>query len=101
MAVSTGQVVGSAIASHLCQIPPGPCQVILSNIGTGIAYIGVVSTGTVTVSNGCPMPSGSTFTFQGFQGSPGYNLEVIVPAGTATLGVLTSTSYGLAQPGNQ
>jgi len=100
MGISTGQVVGSATASTLCQIPPGPCQVAISNGGTGVAYIGVVN-GTYTVSstNGIPLPSGGTFNFTGLPGSAGGKMQVIVPAGNATVGVLVSTSAGLPQPG--
>jgi hypothetical protein len=99
--ISTGQVIGSATASHLVQVPAGPCEVVISNGGTGIAYIGAVGTGTVTTATGIPVPSGATFSFNGYQGSPGATLEVIVPAGTSTLGFLVSTSWGLPQPGTQ
>jgi hypothetical protein len=100
MGISTGQVVGSALASTLCQIPPGPCQVAISNGGTGVAYVGVVNgTFAVSATNGIPIPSGGTFNFTGFPGSAGGKMQVIVPAGVSTVGVLLSTAAGLAQPG--
>jgi hypothetical protein len=69
-------------------VPAGPCDVVITNGGTALVYIGEVTTGMVTTSNGLPLASGGVMSFLCYQGSPGGTLEVITTAGSATLGVL-------------
>ena len=100
--ITTAQVVGSATASRLCQVPPGPCTVVISNGGTATVYVGEVTTGTATTTNAMPIASGGIVSFSGFAGSPGGALQVVTAVGgSATVGALVSSSYGLPQSGTQ
>jgi hypothetical protein len=101
MGISTGQQAAGGTATTLCHVPAGPCDVVITNGGTAVVYLGIVTTGTVTPSNGMPLPSGGVMSFNGYQGSPGGNLQMVTTVGSATVGVLVSDSSGLAQPGAQ
>jgi hypothetical protein len=99
MGVTTAQVAAGGTATTLCRIPAGPCSVVISNGGTAIAYIGAVTSGTVTTGNGYALASGQVLTFNGYPGSAGAVLQVVTTVGAATLGVVISNSEGLPQPG--
>jgi hypothetical protein len=91
--ISTGQVAASGSATSLCVVPPGPCTVILSNTGGATAYVGVAATGgTLTSSNGFPLPSGGyPVPLPGYAGAKGGTLSVVT-AGTnsSTVGWIVS-----------
>jgi hypothetical protein len=93
--ITNGQ--GTIGASKLLvTIPPGPCTVLLANLGTApTAYVGIGGTG-VTAGSGFPVPSGlvSPVTFPGYQGSQGGPLYAVAGAGTAVLAWIISTSTG-------
>lgn len=101
MGLSTGQVIVPAGGTVLCNIPAGPCDVVITNSGTATIYIGAGGTA-VTTTGGMPLPSGGFMPFSGYPGSPGAVLRAIASAGgSATVGFLISTSAGLPQPGVQ
>jgi hypothetical protein len=91
MAIVTGQASGTNVSIVLCQVPPGPCSVLLQNNGTVTAFYGAGST--VTTANGVPLPTGVTHTFQCFQG-PGTPLSMITANATATVGFVVSSAPG-------
>ena len=94
--ISTGQVsVGTAPAS-LCRVPPGPCSVVITNLGTAAAYVGAGTA--VTSTNGMPVPSGIAVPFAGLMGNAGSPVSACTAAGSATLGFLISTSTGQTGP---
>jgi hypothetical protein len=97
--LATGQVVIPSGGTVLCVVPPGPCDVVISNLGTATIYVGAGAT--VAATSGAPVPSGGILPFNGYQGSPGAILRAVTAAGSATAGFLISTSYGLPQPGSQ
>ena len=99
MALSTGQVTVPTSGTAVCTVPPGPGQVIVTNGGTAVIYVGAGST--VSTTSGVPVPSGGVFSFHLYQGSPGGALRAVTSSGSATAGFLVSTSYGLTQPGTQ
>lgn len=93
----TGQVtVSGGSASSLCQVPPGPCVVVLSSdpASAATAYVGVTpSGGSLSSANGIPLASGASLTFPGYGAAGGASLSVVA-AGTAsaTVGWLVSRS---------
>jgi hypothetical protein len=102
--LSMGQVsaVGTA-ATHLCNVPAGPCLVTITNdsSSTGSAYLGITppaSAGTLaslSSGNGMPIPSGAIATFANYKGSPGASLSVITSGTlTASVGYLVSSASG-------
>ena len=105
MTLFSGQAsVPSSVGTIVCVVPPGPGEVVLSNLGPGVAYVGVVAgAGTVSPVTGFPIPSGAIASFSLHQGSGGGTLRAVAAGGTATatLGFIVSTAYGLAQPGTQ
>lgn len=89
-------VSGSATA--LCVLPPGPCTVVLSNVGTATAYVGPGGTA-VTTSNGFPVPSGSyPVVFPGYPGGAGAVLSCITTSGSASVGFIVSSASGGTGP---
>lgn len=91
MALSLEQVPATTSAKPLCFVPPGPCDVVITNSNTTAAdlvYVGL-SAG-VTASNGIPVPASGVLRFQGYRGSAGAQLYVIAVASTG-VGVLIST----------
>lgn len=102
--LSIGQVsaVGTA-TTHLCNVPPGPCLVTITNdsASTGSAYVGITppaSSGTLSTlatTNGMPIPSGQIATFANYKGSPGASLSVVTSGTfTASVGFLVSSAAG-------
>lgn len=99
MGLFTGQANVPTGGTIVCVVPPGPGEVVLSNGGTAVTYVGVGAT--VTTTGGVPIPSGGVLTFNLYQGSGGGTLRALTAGGSAALGFLVTTSYGLAQPGTQ
>ena len=97
--ISNGQ--GTISASKLMlTIPPGPCTVLLSNLGTAsTVYVGIGGTA-VTSAQGFPVPSGLVppVTIPGYQGSQGGPLYAVAGAGTAVLAWVISTPSGQTGP---
>ena len=70
--ISAGQVSASGSAQSLCVFPPGPCTVVMSNTGLVPAYVGVAGSGSLTSTNGFPLPSGGLpVAIPGYAGSGG------------------------------
>lgn len=91
MALSIEQVPATTAAKPLCFVPPGPCDVVITNSNTTAAdlvYVGLSSA--VTASTGMPVPSSGELRFSGLKGSAGAQLYVIAVANTG-VGVLIST----------
>jgi hypothetical protein len=100
MAISSGQVTVPTGGTVLTRLPAGVASVTVSNIGTATIYVGASSTlATISSTAGMPVPSGGIFTFQLFNGNPGYNLVAVTGGGSSTAGFLVATSVGLPQPG--
>lgn len=91
-----GQVTAGTASTHLCSVPPGPCQVVLSNSGTVAAFVGFG--GTVTASDGFPVPSGGVAPFSGYPGGAGQQLSVVTASGSASVGWLVSSASGGTGP---
>ena len=86
--ITSGQVTASGTASSvLCQMPPGPCLVLLSSdpASAATAYVGVTPAtgGTLSSSNGYPLAAGAQMTFAGYPSDRGSSLSVVA-AGTAS-----------------
>lgn len=82
--ISAGQVSASGSAQSLCVFPPGPCTVVMSNTGLATAYVGVAGGGSLTSTNGFPLPSGGyPVAIPGYASSHGGTLSVVC-AGTNT-----------------
>ena len=98
MALITSQVsAGTATSSFV--VPPGPCLVTLSNGGSVTAYFtagnaNVAAGGTLTTSQGVPVPSGAALSFATYQGDLGAVCSLITASGTAAVGVIISTPSG-------
>ena len=101
MSIYAGQGTVPIGGTVLTRLPPGPASVTISNAGPSPIYVGATSgtVGTLSPTGGMPVPSGAVFTFQLFQGSPGYNLLAVAPGTASVAGFLIATSYGLPQPG--
>ncbi len=94
--ITNGQITANNTAQSLLVIPPGPCTVVLANAGTVVpAYAGVlVSGGTLTSSNGFPLPaSGVPVSFAGYQSTHAGTIAVVT-AGTVT----TNVAWMLSRP---
>jgi hypothetical protein len=91
MAWATGQVSGTNVSIPLCQVPGGPCTVLLSNLGTVTAYYGAGTV--VTTSNGVPLATGAVHYLTGYQGG-GTPLQMITANATATVGFVVSSAPG-------
>jgi hypothetical protein len=90
----TGQVTAGTASSALCQMPPGPCMLSVSNPSSVTVYIGPGGTA-LTTGNGYPVPAGQTTAWAGYQGSKGAALNVIAASGTAnSVGFLISSATG-------
>lgn len=98
MSLTTGQVEVASGGTILAIVPPGPGNTIISNGGTAVVYIAVGAT--VTATTGVPLPSGGVMSWLNYQGSPGGTLRAVAASGSASVGFVLSTSYGLPQPGN-
>jgi hypothetical protein len=97
LSIGQASAVGTA-ATHLCNVPAGPCLVVITNdsASTGSAYVGAVATGgSLSSSNGMPVPSGQIATFANYKGSPAASLSVITSGTfTASVGFLVSSASG-------
>lgn len=91
--IVTGQVAtATSAAVALCTVPPGSCQVVVTNSSTtaaDIVYLGTASG--VTASDGAPVPASASVRFDGLPGSAGGSLYVIAGAGTPVVGFILST----------
>lgn len=100
MAITSGQVTVPVGGTVLTRLPAGVASVTVSNLGPSPVYVGASSTAsTIASTSGMPVPSGGIFTFQLFNGNPGYNLVAVAPGTASTCGFLVATSVGLPQPG--
>lgn len=86
--ITASQVSVAATPVVLADVPPGPCQVIITNGGSTAVYVGTSSQ--VTSGNGAPVPPGGVVTFSGFPGSRAVTLWAVgestaVPAGVVTV----------------
>jgi hypothetical protein len=95
----TGQVTAGTTSSALCQMPPGPCTLVVSNPSSSvIVYVGPGGTA-LTTGNGFPVPAGQSAAWAGYQGDKGAALNVIAASGTAnTVGFLISSATGQTGP---
>jgi hypothetical protein len=84
-------VAASPTVTPLVTVPPGPCTVVLSAIGSGAAVsVGISSTGT-TSTNGMIVNAGQSITLHIPPDSAGFNLYGVGIGGTAIMGsVITS-----------
>ena len=88
------------MATHLCNVPAGPCLVTITNdsASAGTAYVGITPVGTAqtfTTSNGIPVPAGQSLVFANYKSSPPASLSVTSASTVATnVGFLISTSSG-------
>lgn len=93
--ITQNQLHGGTVVNSASQFnyPAGPCTVALSNSGTQTAFVGW---GTVSATNGFPLPSGAVppFSFPVYNGDPGGVISVIVPSGTVTVGWLITRPAG-------
>lgn len=90
----TGQVSAGTASVTLCQMPPGPCMLVVSNPSSVTVYFGPGGTA-LTAGNGFPVPSGQSATWAGYQGNRGAALSVIAASGTANaVGFLISSATG-------
>ena len=104
MLTGQGTVTAASGTVTLVQLPSGPFNAVIINLGTGVIYLGAAGpSGTaVTTTSGMPVPSGGVVTFHGYPGNPACKLRAVAPAGTSIAGFLVSTAFGgLAQPGTQ
>ena len=98
--LSIGQVTAGTAATHLCNVPGGPCLVTITNdsASAGTAYVGITPVGTAqtfTTSNGIPVPAGQSLVFANYKSSPPASLSVTSASTVATnVGFLISTSSG-------
>jgi len=98
MSLSTRQVTAGTNSVALVTVPPGPCQLIISNGGSVTAWV-AAGTAAATTSNGVPVAAGAQVAINAFQGSFGSALQVICPGGTNTsLGYMLSTATGGTGP---
>ena len=100
--ITSGQAQAGTASGLLCNIPPGPCTVILSNAGTAATVwagmTGTVVAGQGTASNGFPLPSGVPIAIPVYKGSSGGVLNCVTQSGTASVGWMVSTAYGQTGP---
>jgi hypothetical protein len=104
--ITTGQVTIGTASSVLCLVPPGPCTVVLSNIGTaspvwvgaGTAVVAGAAGTAVGSGNGFPVPSGAPVAFTGYRGGAGTTLVAACSSGSASVGYLISTATGQTGP---
>lgn len=97
--ITIGQaVIVSGSATTLCRVPPGVCDVVLSNGGTAsTVWIGQGTA--VSPADGFPLPSGiSPLRFCGYLGAGGATLYAITSAGSASVGWLVSSASGGTGP---
>ena len=99
--ISTGLVLIGTASTTLCTLPPGPCQVVLSNAGTASpVWVGAGTkvtpgvAGTAGTGNGFPVPSGAPVAFACYQGDKGSTLVAACSSGSASIGYFISTSTG-------
>ena len=99
--ISTGLVLIGTASTTLCVMPPGPCQVVLSNNGTASpVWVGAGAAvkpgvaGTAGTGNGFPVPSGAPVSFVGYAGDLGSTLAAACSSGSASVGYFISTSTG-------
>lgn len=91
---ATGQVSAGSVSSTLCQMPPGPCMLAVSNPSAVTVYLGTAGT-VLTTSNGFPVPSGQSVAWAGYQGDKGGAVGVIAASGSANaVGFLISNPSG-------
>jgi hypothetical protein len=91
---ATGQVTAGTAVATLCQMPPGPCMLVVSNPSSVTVYFGPGGTA-LTTGNGFPVPSGQSAAWAGYQGDKGAALSVIAASGTAnSVGFLISSATG-------
>jgi hypothetical protein len=99
--ISSGQATAGSATAVLTVLPPGPCTVVLSNIGPVTVYVGAVAGGSLSSANGFPIPSGAPpVAIPGYPGGGGSRLSVVTAAGTATstVGWIVSSSSGGTGP---
>jgi hypothetical protein len=93
--LTTGQVSASGTASHLCNMPAGPCLVVITNdsASAGSAYVGLTpgTSGSLSATNGIPVPAGQSLPLVGYPGSAGGSISVVA-ASTATVGFAISSA---------
>jgi hypothetical protein len=103
--LSIGQVTIGTVATHLCNVPGGPCLVTVTNDSgsAASAYLGITGApgtaaggtpATVTTTNSIPVPAGTSLVFANYKSSPGASLSVISSGSAVTVGFLISTSAG-------
>ncbi len=81
-------------ATPLTAVPPGPCELTISNVSGVTVYLGTSTT--VTVTNGFPLPNNAPpVKITVFRGSGGGTLYAIAGAGSVTggVGVIVSTDH--------
>jgi hypothetical protein len=94
----TSQVTAGTASSTLCQMPPGPCMLVVSNASSVTVYFGPGGTA-LTTGNGMPVPAGQSVAWAGYQGNKGAALSVIAASGTAnSVGFLISSATGQTGP---
>ena len=95
---SAGQVTAGTVPVTLCQMPPGPCMLTVSNPSSVTVYIGPGGTA-LTAGNGFPVPAGQSCAWAGYRGEQGAGLSVIAASGTANaVGFLVSSPSGGTGP---
>ena len=97
ISIASGTVTASSARLGQLVIPPGPCSVALSNIGTASpVYVGLGGTG-VTTGNGFPLYLGSVvppLVIPFYAGNLGGTVYAVSSAGTAVVAWVLSTSTG-------
>lgn len=71
MAISAG---AATAAGFLCTVPPGPCDVVLSNGTTGTVYVSPSTASTASTLGVAVNGGASPVTFSTYPGSKGCNL---------------------------
>jgi hypothetical protein len=103
--LSIGQVTIGTVATHLCNVPAGPCLVTITNdsASAASAYVGVTGAAgtlaggtpaTVTAANSIPVPAGQSWVFANYKSSPGASLSVISSGSATTVGFAISSAAG-------
>lgn len=94
----TGQVTAGTATGTLCQMPPGPCMLVVSNPSSVTVYVGPGGS-VLSAGNGFPVPAGQSVAWAGYQGDKGAALSVVAASGTAnSVGFLISSATGQTGP---
>lgn len=73
-----GAYTPTASSTALVSVPPGSCEIVISNTSGGTVYIG--GPNAVTATNGFAIPNNAPpVTLVGYPGSKGVQLNVIAP----------------------